>query len=161
MNTRDPSVATGILDPTMPDVQGSVDHRRQPIQRVGVRGLRYPLLWRTGAASVPTVAMWGLFVALPADQKGTHMSRFIALLENSARELSLERLVPLHRHRPTRVRRPPTLGTAQLVFWARRWSRSVAVGAAAGAPAAAPRLRGVGHPPSQHHRPDRPCAGHG
>jgi GTP cyclohydrolase I len=97
MNTRDPSVATGILDPTMPDVQGSVDHRRQPIQRVGVRGLRYPLLWRTGAASVPTVAMWGLFVALPADQKGTHMSRFIALLENSARELSLERLVPLHR----------------------------------------------------------------
>jgi GTP cyclohydrolase I len=97
MNSRDPSVALpGTLARAMPDVQGSADHRRQPIHRVGVRGLRYPMLWRAGAAATPTVAVWGLFVALPAEQKGTHMSRFVALLERRARELSLEALRPLH-----------------------------------------------------------------
>jgi len=97
MNSRDPGATlTGSADRDMPDVQSSADHRLQPIQRVGVRGLRYPLLWQSGEASVPTVAVWGLFVALPADQKGTHMSRFIALLERQARSLSLDALVPLH-----------------------------------------------------------------
>ena len=97
MNSRDPSVELpGSTARAMPDVQGSADHRRQPIHRVGVRGLRYPMLWRAGAAATPTVAVWGLFVALPADQKGTHMSRFVALLERRGRELSLEALRPLH-----------------------------------------------------------------
>jgi GTP cyclohydrolase I len=97
MNSRDPSVALPAgHDRAMPDVQGSLDHRSQPIQRVGVRGLRYPMLWRAGGEPVPTVAVWSLYVALPADRKGTHMSRFVALLERSARTLSLEALAPLH-----------------------------------------------------------------
>jgi GTP cyclohydrolase I len=97
MNSRDPSVASPAgPERAMPDVQGSADHRSQPIQRVGVRGLRYPMLWRSGAEPMPTVAVWSLYVALPADQKGTHMSRFIALLERSGRHLSLDALVPLH-----------------------------------------------------------------
>jgi len=97
MNSRDPSVVVdGGKHAPMPDVQGSADHRRQPIQRVGVRGLRYPLLWQDGTDSTPTVAVWNLFVALPGEQKGTHMSRFVALLEREARRLSLEALAPLH-----------------------------------------------------------------
>jgi GTP cyclohydrolase I len=97
MNSRDPSVALpGAAVSPMPDVQGSVDHRRQPIQRVGVRGLRYPLLWRGDGEPMPTVASWNLFVALPAEQKGTHMSRFVALLEGDGRSLSLDALAPLH-----------------------------------------------------------------
>ena len=97
MNFRDPQVASPAgLDRAMPDVQGSADHRSQPIQRVGVRGLRYPMLWRSGAEAMPTVAAWSLYVALPADQKGTHMSRFIALIERSGRNLSLDAMRPLH-----------------------------------------------------------------
>ena len=97
MNSRDPHVPLpGADDRAMPDVQGSADHRRQPIQRVGVRGLRYPMTWRAGDSSTPTVAVWNLFVALPAEQKGTHMSRFVALLERAGRSLSLDALVPLH-----------------------------------------------------------------
>ncbi|MFM1988167.1 MAG: cyclohydrolase folE2 [Pseudomonadota bacterium] len=97
MNSRDPSVGLpGSLERAMPDVQGSTDHRRQPIQRVGVRGLRYPMLWRSGDVPAPTVAVWSLFVSLPAEQKGTHMSRFVALLERRARDLSPDALVPLH-----------------------------------------------------------------
>jgi GTP cyclohydrolase I len=72
------------IDPAlvMPDVQSSQDTRHIPIQRVGIRGVRHPMLVRAGDGSAqPTVANWTLTVALPAEEKGTHMSRFIALLE--------------------------------------------------------------------------------
>ncbi len=68
---------------TMPDVQSSADTRHLPIQRVGVRGVKHPML--IGAADgqpMPTIANWELTVALPAHEKGTHMSRFVALLEH-------------------------------------------------------------------------------
>jgi GTP cyclohydrolase I len=68
----------------MPDVQSSVDTRQIPIQRVGVKGVRHPLTVKTGSGDVqPSVGMWNLDVHLPADQKGTHMSRFVALLEEN------------------------------------------------------------------------------
>lgn len=66
----------------MPDVQSSVDTRHMPIQRVGVRGVRHPMLIAAASGpALPTVATWELTVALPAQEKGTHMSRFVALLE--------------------------------------------------------------------------------
>ncbi|MEI2417759.1 GTP cyclohydrolase FolE2 [Orrella sp. JC864] len=65
----------------MPDVQSSTDTRQIPIQRVGIRGVRHPMLVATPAGAQPTVASWTLTVALPAEEKGTHMSRFVALLE--------------------------------------------------------------------------------
>lgn len=72
-----------VTDPVvvMPDVQSSVDTRHIAIQRVGVRGVRHPMLLAAGGESMPTVADWELTVALPAHEKGTHMSRFVALLE--------------------------------------------------------------------------------
>jgi GTP cyclohydrolase I len=75
-----------LLNPAfvMPDVQSSVDTRQIPIQRVGVKGVRYPLTVRTESGDVQaTVGTWNLDVYLSADQKGTHMSRFVALLEAS------------------------------------------------------------------------------
>jgi GTP cyclohydrolase I len=66
----------------MPDVQSTADTRQIPIQRVGVKGVRYPMRVRTAQGEVqPTVGTWNLDVHLSADQKGTHMSRFVALLE--------------------------------------------------------------------------------
>lgn len=66
----------------MPDVQSSQDTRRIPIQRVGVRGVRHPMLVLDADGSAqPTVANWELTIGLPAHEKGTHMSRFVALLE--------------------------------------------------------------------------------
>lgn len=66
----------------MPDVQSSTDTRHIPIQRVGIRGVRHPMMVLAGDGSVqPTIGSWTLTVALPAEEKGTHMSRFIALLE--------------------------------------------------------------------------------
>jgi GTP cyclohydrolase I len=75
-----------LLNPAfvLPDVQSSVDTRQIPIQRVGVKGVRHPLTVRMESGDVQaTVGTWNLDVHLPADQKGTHMSRFVALLEDS------------------------------------------------------------------------------
>ena len=68
----------------MPDVQSTVDTRQIPIQRVGVKAVRHPLTVRTPDGEIqPTVGTWNLDVHLPAEQKGTHMSRFVALLEEN------------------------------------------------------------------------------
>src|SRR3989442_2555439 len=64
-----------------PDTQSERDERHLAIQRVGVKDVRYPLQLRIGKAVLPTVAQWDLDVALPAEQKGTHMSRFVAWLD--------------------------------------------------------------------------------
>ncbi len=65
----------------IPDTQGSRDDRRIAIQRVGIRAIRYPLTLRIGEVDAGTIGTWDLDVALPAEQKGTHMSRFVAWLE--------------------------------------------------------------------------------
>ena len=73
----------------MPDVQSSHDTRQIPIQRVGVRGVRYPMSLQTPSGVQNTVGTYNLDVHLPADQKGTHMSRFVALLEEEREPLNL------------------------------------------------------------------------
>jgi GTP cyclohydrolase I len=71
----------------MPDVQGSVDARNLPIDRVGVRGLRYPVVFELeGKGQMPSIAEFSLSVGLAAERKGTHMSRFVALLETMSKE---------------------------------------------------------------------------
>ena len=74
---------TNLIDVLhIPDTQGARDDRRLAIQRVGIRRVRYPLQLRIEGAVVPTVAEWALDVALPADARGTHMSRFVAWLDS-------------------------------------------------------------------------------
>ncbi|HVE50854.1 MAG TPA: GTP cyclohydrolase FolE2 [Casimicrobiaceae bacterium] len=68
----------------MPDVQSATDHRELAIDRVGIRGLRYPLPIADRDGVQTTIAQCSVFVALPADRKGTHMSRLVALLEERA-----------------------------------------------------------------------------
>jgi GTP cyclohydrolase I len=65
----------------IPDTQSERDERHLAIQRVGIKGIRYPLQLRIGGTESSTVALWSLDVALPAEQKGTHMSRFVAWLD--------------------------------------------------------------------------------
>ena len=72
----------------LPDVQSSADLRQLSIQRVGVRAIRHPVTIASANGPLPSVATIDMFVALPADQKGTHMSRFIALLQENREPLS-------------------------------------------------------------------------
>ena len=65
----------------IPDVQSSVDVRNLPIQQVGIKNLRFPLQWASANGPQATVALLTMTVYLPADQKGTHMSRFVQLTQ--------------------------------------------------------------------------------
>lgn len=63
------------------DKQSERDYRELRIDKVGVRGLRFPITVRDKQRTVQnTVAMIGMFVDLPKEFKGTHMSRFIEVL---------------------------------------------------------------------------------
>ena len=72
----------------LPDVQASADQRQLAIQQVGVRSIRHPMMVATADGSQPTVATIDMTVGLPAHQKGTHMSRFVALLQQHQAPLS-------------------------------------------------------------------------
>ncbi len=77
----------------LPDVQASEDLRQLAIQRVGVRGLRYPLRFLDRDGQVQhTVATLEMTVFLPPEVKGTHMSRFVEVLEADRAALDLEGL---------------------------------------------------------------------
>ena len=65
----------------MQDKQSERDHRQLRIDKVGVRGLRFPIQIRDKAHELQnTIATVGLFVDLPKEFKGTHMSRFLEVL---------------------------------------------------------------------------------
>lgn len=63
------------------DVQSSFDKRNLPINQVGVKGLRLPVRIASSSGEQATIAELTMTVALPATQKGTHMSRFVELME--------------------------------------------------------------------------------
>jgi GTP cyclohydrolase I len=66
----------------LPDVQSMPDHRSIAIDRAGIRGLRHPVTIKSaGRGSFATIAMVDMSVALPAELKGTHMSRFLEVLQ--------------------------------------------------------------------------------
>jgi GTP cyclohydrolase FolE2 len=65
----------------LPDVQSLVEARSVAIDEVGIKGVRYPMTVLAHGKPVATVATFSMTVALPASVKGTHMSRFMEILE--------------------------------------------------------------------------------
>jgi len=75
----------------MPDVQSSADERRLAIDRVGIKGMRHPVRVADKSGGVQhTVALFNMYVHLPHNFKGTHMSRFVEILNGHEREISVE-----------------------------------------------------------------------
>jgi GTP cyclohydrolase I len=73
----------------IPDVQASPDARRIAIDKVGVKSVRYPITLRTpDGGQQSTVATIDMYVSLPHHQKGTHMSRFLEVLNEHAHPLT-------------------------------------------------------------------------
>lgn len=71
----------------LPDEQSSADLRNLAITRVGVRGIKYPITVKSSGGVQPSVADVEMTVFLPADVKGTHMSRFLEILESHTEPL--------------------------------------------------------------------------
>ncbi len=75
----------------MKDVQNSRDHRNIDIKKVGIKGIKYPVNVLDRANKVQaTVATINMYVHLPHRFKGTHMSRFIEVLNDYCGNLSLK-----------------------------------------------------------------------
>ena len=84
MNQRDIKLA-------IPDVQATPDTRRLAIDRVGIKDIRHPARIRErGGGLQHTIAHFDMYVGLPRHFKGTHMSRFVEILNAHEREISVE-----------------------------------------------------------------------
>ncbi|MBW1743917.1 MAG: GTP cyclohydrolase I FolE2 [Deltaproteobacteria bacterium] len=75
----------------MKDVQNEPDHRKIDLTRVGIKGIKYPMnvLDRTNKTQA-TVATVNMYVHLPHRFKGTHMSRFVEVLNDYYADLNLK-----------------------------------------------------------------------
>ena len=75
------------------DKQSERDHRELRIDKVGVRGLSFPIQIRDKAHTLQnTIATIGMFVDLPKEFKGTHMSRFIEVLNAHGNVVHVENI---------------------------------------------------------------------
>ena len=73
------------------DVQSRADTRRIPIDKVGIKGIRHPVRVRDRSGGEQhTIATFDMFVTLPHDFKGTHMSRFVEILNDHEYEITVE-----------------------------------------------------------------------
>jgi GTP cyclohydrolase I len=80
----------------LPDTQGEADSRNLAIDRVGVRGLHFPVQIRELNGSLQhSVATVSLAVDLPARHKGTHMSRFVEALNSHGSVLDVRHIAGL------------------------------------------------------------------
>jgi GTP cyclohydrolase IB len=72
------------------DVQARADTRRLPINRVGIKDINHPVRVKDRSAGEQhTIATFNMYVSLPHNFKGTHMSRFVETL-HAEREISVE-----------------------------------------------------------------------
>src|SRR5512134_1705453 len=81
----------------IPDVQSAPDSRKLAIDQVGVKAIRHPvrIMERPSAERAPatvqhTIATFNMYVGLPHQFKGTHMSRFVEILAAQERELTVD-----------------------------------------------------------------------
>jgi len=78
-------------DETIADVQSSLDTRRIAIDKVGIKDIRHPVRVKDRSdGEQHTVATFNMYVNLPHNFKGTHMSRFVEILNSHEREIGVE-----------------------------------------------------------------------
>ena len=88
MNVAIPKPTAGT---EIEDVQGSADTRRIAIDKVGIKDIRHPVrVQDRSEGEQHTVASFSMYVYLPHDFKGTHMSRFVQILNSHEREISVD-----------------------------------------------------------------------
>ena len=75
----------------LPDVQNSQDTRAIAINKVGIKDIRHPVQVKDRTGKVQhTIANFNMYVDLPHNFKGTHMSRFVEILNNHEWEITVD-----------------------------------------------------------------------
>lgn len=76
----------------LPDIQDEVDGRGIELDRVGIAGVQYPVRFNDGSSGHAGIATFDVTVTLPADRRGTHMSRMVEIIHDELQDLEPERL---------------------------------------------------------------------
>ena len=91
MTTNAVAISAPGPEAAIPDVQGTPDTRNIAIDKVGIKGIRHPVRVRDRSQGEQhTVATFSMYVELPHNFKGTHMSRFVAILNNHEYEITVK-----------------------------------------------------------------------
>jgi GTP cyclohydrolase I len=89
---------------TIADVQASPDLRQLPVQMVGIKDIRHPVRVKDRSQGEQhTIAQFNMYVELPHDFKGTHMSRFVEILNNYEPEISVQSFKKMLKEMATRL----------------------------------------------------------
>ena len=81
---------------TLSDTQNQIDYRNIPINRVGVKNLKYPIILKDKEHDTQhTIATISMTVDLPKHFKGTHMSRFVEILQSKERLIHVNSIYPI------------------------------------------------------------------
>ena len=95
-----------VQSPALPieDVQNRADNRQIPINRVGVKEILHPVRVKDRSGGEQhTVANFNMYVYLPHNFKGTHMSRFLEILHSHEREISVDSFMDILRQMTERL----------------------------------------------------------
>jgi GTP cyclohydrolase I len=88
MKPLNPASESNVIQ--IPDVQSSADTRRIPINKVGIKDILHPVQVKDRSGGEQhTIANFNMYVNLPHNFKGTHMSRFVEILNHHEREISV------------------------------------------------------------------------
>ncbi|PKO47630.1 MAG: GTP cyclohydrolase I FolE2 [Betaproteobacteria bacterium HGW-Betaproteobacteria-22] len=90
--------------PTIEDVQNTVDTRHLAIDKVGIKAIRHPVVVKDKSGGEQhTVAVFNMYVHLPQQFKGTHMSRFVEILNMNEHAISVESFETILREMVSRL----------------------------------------------------------
>lgn len=79
------------IDSCLPDIQKSVDTRNIAINKVGIKDIKYPVRVKDRSGREQhTIANFNMYVNLPHHFKGTHMSRFVEILNEHEYDITVE-----------------------------------------------------------------------
>lgn len=91
MQAKGSQIKGNIETAAIADVQATPDTRQIPIDKVGIKDIRHPVRVRDRSQGEQhTIATFNMFVELPHNFKGTHMSRFVEILNNHEPEISVK-----------------------------------------------------------------------
>jgi GTP cyclohydrolase FolE2 len=106
---------------TLADIQSEIDSRGIGLDEVGISGLRYPVsVFDAEQGKQDTVATVALSVSLPPEQKGSHLSRFVEVIDDYAGELTPQTIPRLLRSLQERLDSPTARLQVSFPYFVRR-----------------------------------------
>lgn len=102
----------------MRDIQNEKDTREIPLEKVGVRGVKYPVSVLDKKNKIQnTTAVVNLFVNLPHNYKGTHMSRFIEIFHKYYKDISMYHFLDMLEEIRTKLDAQKSFGTVSFPYY--------------------------------------------